>query len=69
MQLIPVVEFEPFAFQTVEREFPTDSDRQSWDDYWQNSLADGITDIDPYLLQDSPSPTAKAIAERLIFCT
>lgn len=49
MQLIPVVEFEPFAFQAVERESPTDDDRQSWDDYWHNSLADsGITDIDPY---------------------
>jgi len=49
MQLSPVVEFEPFAFQAVARESPTDYDRQSWDDYWRNSLADsGITDIDPY---------------------
>lgn len=49
MQLIPVVEFEPFAFQAKDRESPTDCDRQSWDDYWRNSLADsGITDIDHY---------------------
>lgn len=52
MKLIPVVEFEPFAFQTVERESPIDcsnDDPQSWDDYWRNSLADGgITNIEPY---------------------
>lgn len=51
MKLIPVVEFEPFAFQTVERASPTNygnKDPQSWDDYWRNSLADSGINIEPY---------------------
>ncbi len=55
MKLIPVVEFEPFTFQTVEREHPTDygiDNPQSWDDYWRNSLADsGIINIEPYRMR------------------
>lgn len=52
LKLTPVVEFEPYFFQSKDRESPIDSisdTPQDWADYWKNSLADsGILDIDPY---------------------
>lgn len=47
MRLIPVIEFEPYRFQSAEREIPDNG--ESWNEYWRDSLADsGIVDIEPY---------------------
>lgn len=55
MKLIPVVEFEPFQFETPGRQRPGDTQNEpnaeDWDKYWRDSLADsGITNIDPYAM-------------------
>lgn len=47
VSLIPVVEFEPFAFKKAERELLGDSD-EDCAQYWRDCLADsGIVDMEP----------------------
>lgn len=48
VELVPVLELEPWHFANPDRSSPTSSSREEWHRYWLDSLADaGFTDLEP----------------------